>query len=209
LKEPKYRTYQPLLDEEKEALKDTEITKYEEKAKSGMLRGDSILSLLETRMRTSVSTPVETGSTKYKTLSSIGIDTGASYTDNGKLRIKSESKLRAALAEEPDAVMAIFNQAGNGDSNTNDVGIVNRMYDQFQTSMDLIKKKAGVFGSLENSSSIGSQLITLGKEILRKNDYLNGLENKLYLQFSRMERAMSDFNAQSSYLSNNISAMNK
>jgi flagellar hook-associated protein 2 len=81
------------------------------------------------------------------------------------------------------------------------------MYDDVKASMDLIVKKAGSFGTLESASSLGSQLSKLNKEIMRKNNYLSDVENKLYLQFSRMERAMSEFNSQSAYLGNTINAM--
>ena len=206
LKEPKYRDFQPLIDEEKEAMKDSDIEKYEKKAQSGLLKNDGILRMLESKLRGLAQKSVDNGSTTYKTLSSIGIGS-SDYKDEGKLTLKSESKLRAALAAEPDKVMAIFNNVGNGDSNTSDVGIVNRMFDEVKTGIDLIVKKAGTFGAFENVSSLGSQLSRLNKEIFRKNDYLNNLENKLYLQFSRMERAMAEFNSQSTYLSNTVMAM--
>jgi flagellar hook-associated protein 2 len=206
IKEPRYRDFQPLIEEEKETMKDSDIEKYEKKAQSGLLRNDAVLKSLETKMRNITQKAVDNGSATYKTLSSIGIGS-TNYTDNGKLSIKSESKLRAALAAEPDKVMAIFNNAGNGDANTADVGIVHQLYDQVKSSMDLIVKKAGTFGTFEKASSIGSQLSKINKEILNKNNYLTNLENKLYLQFSRMERAMSEFNSQSAYLGNTISAM--
>ena len=206
IKEPKYRDFQPLLIEEKESMKDSEIEKYEKKAQSGLLKNDTILKSLETKLRGHTQNAVDTGSATYKTLSSIGI-ASSNYQDNGKLTLKSESKLRAALAAAPDKVMAIFNNAGNGDSNTSDVGIVHKMYDDVKASMDLIVKKAGSFGAFESASSIGSQLSKLNKEIFRKNNYLGDMENKLYLQFSRMERAMSEFNSQSAYLGNTINAM--
>jgi flagellar hook-associated protein 2 len=206
VKEPKYRDFQPLIEEEKEAMKDSDVEKYEKKAQSGLLRNDAILKSLEMKMRNITQKAVDNGSSTYKTLSSIGIGS-TNYSDNGKLAIKSEAKLRAALEAEPDKVLAIFNNVGNGDANTDDVGIVHQLYDQVKSSMDMIVKKAGTFGAFEKASSIGSQLSKLNKQILDKNNYLSNLENKLYMQFSRMERAMAEFNSQSAYLGNTINAM--
>lgn len=205
--EPKYRSFKPLTAEEKEAMKESDIEKYEEKAQSGLLRNDSVLTMVESKMRTLVLQPVETGSAKYRTLSSIGITTGA-YQDKGKLQIKSEAKLRQALQEDPDAVIALFNKAGNGDSNVSDTGIANRLYDSVRAGMDLIRRRAGTFGDLEANSFLGNQIFKLNKEITKKQEFLVDVENKLYKQFAAMERAMSNFNAQSSYLGNNIAAMN-
>ena len=44
LREPKYKDYLPLTDEEREQLSDKQEEKLEEMARSGLLRNDSILS---------------------------------------------------------------------------------------------------------------------------------------------------------------------
>ncbi|TXK91548.1 flagellar hook-associated protein 2, partial [Parageobacillus sp. SY1] len=51
LKEERYRNYPPLTDEQKEAMTEKQIELWEEKARSGMLRGDSILSSGLSKMR--------------------------------------------------------------------------------------------------------------------------------------------------------------
>jgi flagellar hook-associated protein 2 len=204
-KEPKFRDYLPLTDEEKSALKETEVEQYEKKARSGLLRGDSILKEFETKMRAATSNPVSHSGTVYKTLTSIGIETGL-YTDFGKLTLKDESKLRAALAAKPEEVKAIFNNTGNGDSNTNDVGIANRLYTDVKNVIDKLTRKAGTASVVDNSV-LGKQILALNKDILKKTDQLTEIENRYYKQFSQMEGAMNNFNAQSSYLGNLISGL--
>ncbi|NLW48688.1 MAG: flagellar filament capping protein FliD, partial [Firmicutes bacterium] len=56
----KYNYYLPLTDEQKESMTEDQIEKWEEQAKKGLLRGDSILKEAINSMRSSVSRVVET-----------------------------------------------------------------------------------------------------------------------------------------------------
>lgn len=56
----KYDYYLPLTDEQKEAMTEDQIKKWEEQAKKGLLRGDSMLKEVINSMRSSVSRVVET-----------------------------------------------------------------------------------------------------------------------------------------------------
>ena len=49
--EERYRNYTPLTDAQREQLSDKQQEQWEEKAKSGLLRNDSILTNLLTKMR--------------------------------------------------------------------------------------------------------------------------------------------------------------
>ncbi|KOS04347.1 hypothetical protein AM598_01450, partial [Paenibacillus polymyxa] len=51
VKEEKYRDYQPLTDEQKKDMKENDITLWEQKAKSGLLKNDNILSSAVSSMR--------------------------------------------------------------------------------------------------------------------------------------------------------------
>lgn len=52
LTEKKYRDYTPLTEEQKKDMTEKQIELWEEKAKSGLLRGDTILSGATNQMRT-------------------------------------------------------------------------------------------------------------------------------------------------------------
>ncbi|WP_426450516.1 flagellar filament capping protein FliD [Paenibacillus sp. S-38] len=208
--EDKFRTYTPLTSEQKEAMKDTEIELWENKAKSGLLRNDSILMGLGNTMRTSMSDPVETGNANYKTLSSIGIQTG-SYTEKGQLYITSETKLREAIEKDPQAVINLFTQDGNGDTNRSDVGVGERLYQDLMGSLEKIAKKAGTsafsdMSVFKSDSDLGKRLTDLNTRIDTANDRLADIENRYYKQFAAMEAAMNKYNSQSSYLSNAFSS---
>ncbi|MFP3361935.1 flagellar cap protein FliD, partial [Planococcus sp. SIMBA_143] len=57
LTQKRYRDYQPLSDEEKEGRTEKQIELWEERAKSGLIRNDSVLSNALTKMRTALYTP--------------------------------------------------------------------------------------------------------------------------------------------------------
>lgn len=105
-----YRDYQPLTDDQRKAMSEDQIKKWEEKAKSGLLRNDNILSTLYNKMRSDVFSTVDNGSS-YNNLASIGIKSNG-YQDRGKLTV-DEKKLREALQADPEAVRNLFTQSGN------------------------------------------------------------------------------------------------
>jgi flagellar hook-associated protein 2 len=199
--ESKYRNYQPLTDEQKEGMSDREIDLWEEKAMSGLLKNDPILNKAISDMRFAATSQVETGDDTYKTLSSIGITTGA-YNERGKLYLVSETKLRAAIEANPDAIAQLFTASGNGDSDRSDVGITERIYEDIKVSMDRISQKAGRPSSLTDNSFLGKDLDRLNDRIDDSNRRLTDVESRYYRQFTAMERAINQLNMQSAYLAN-------
>ena len=73
LYEQRYRDYPPLTDEQKKEMSDREIELWEEKARSGMLRGDQLLSSIYNNIRSVTMARVEGLSGPYNNLSSIGL----------------------------------------------------------------------------------------------------------------------------------------
>jgi len=193
--EPVYRSYQPLTDEQKESLSEEQVKKWEEKAKSGILRRDSILSTLSFKMRAIMSSTVDNGS-EYNSLSAIGIKSN-SYTDQGKLYI-DEDKLRKALQEDPEAVKNLFTQTKEGEGTQ---GFVTRLYDDFSNTIKDLTEKAGAAGSSQfDQSTIGKLLDNAQDRIDRFEDILQRKENNYYRQFTAMEKAMSQYNSQGAWL---------
>ncbi|WP_438447378.1 flagellar filament capping protein FliD [Gorillibacterium sp. sgz5001074] len=207
INENKYRSFTPLTTEQKANMKDKEIELWESKAKSGQLKNDSILSQLVNEMRNAVVTSVNTGSTKYKTLSSIGITTGT-YQENGKLYLSDESKLREALEKEPEAVKALFTVDDDGAQHK---GFAEKLYDITFNAISSISTKAGTskYSSsdtfkLNADSLMGKELTSLDKEITNWNKRLVDIEDRYYKQFTAMETAINKYNSQSTYLSNSL-----
>ncbi|RHW33320.1 hypothetical protein D1B31_20615 [Neobacillus notoginsengisoli] len=191
-----YRDYQPLLEEQKADMSEKQIEKWEEKAKGGLLRNDSILTGVLNKMRGIMNSVVSTGSS-YNSLSSIGIGS-KSYQDRGKLYV-DEAKLHEAIQNDPDAVQKIFSQIGATDSGTN--GLVNQLSDEMQTAITQLTKKAGLTGNAElDQSNIGRLLARIQNDINRQTDRLFRKEDQYYKQFTEMEKAVAKFSSQSSWL---------
>lgn len=199
--ESRFQGYAPLSDEQKKEMKDNDIELWTKRARSGLLRNDSYLSQAVINMRMSIMSEVNTGSKDYKTLSSIGIETGK-YVENGKLYLADEKKLRKAIEENPGAVISMFTANGNGDADKSDVGIAERIYDHLKVTLDGITSRAGTVISLKDNSVLGKQLAQMDKDIDKWNVRLSDIENRYYRQFTAMESAINRYNSQSGYLAN-------
>lgn len=201
--EPVYRDYQPLTDEERKALTEKQIEQWEEKAKSGLVRGDSTLSSLVSMMRLHMTEAVDNGS-KYNSLASIGIKSN-SYQDEGKLYV-DEDKLRQALEEDPEAVQNMFIQGS--DEKGAKRGLIHRLISDVEDAMTNLTEKAGKTGSVnaDTKSVIGKLLRDLDKQIYEKDRDLSKKEDAYYKKFAAMEKAMSQYSAQSGWLAQQFAA---
>ena len=191
IEEKTYRAYTPLTDAQKDEMKESEVTMWEEKAKSGMLRNDSSISSMLSTMRSAFYTAVEGSGLSA---AEIGLTTGT-YSDGGKITI-DQNKLRTALQNNPDAVANMFTaKSTSTDSKTAfaESGLVVRISDA------LLKY---------TSSSTSNTLASLEKQITDSEDMESSLltrlsekEATLYKRFSAMESALASLNSQSSWLS--------
>lgn len=210
LNETKYRDFMPLTDAQKAEMKDSDIKAWNDKAQSGILRNDSILSEMVNNMRMDFATPIEGLTGKYKCAADIGIGTDSYIDDDGKLNDQftnggkiyvDEEKLEKALEEDPDAVYKIF---GNIGDTTDTQGVANRLYNQMYSSMKRLKDEAGYPGVTDTSSSLALDLRDYDKRLYDMNDRLKQAEDRYYKQFDAMETALSRMNQQSAWLSQQL-----
>ncbi|MCG3420569.1 flagellar hook-associated protein 2 [Oceanobacillus jordanicus] len=194
-KEERYRDYPPLTEEQKEEMSEDEIERWEERAKSGILRGETSLTSGLFDMRQSWYSSVETGG-EYKSLTQIGISTSSNYLDGGKL-IVEEDDLRAALQENPAGVQKLFANSSEGD----DRGIINRLEDSLDRTMNTIGERAGKATSTTlESYTLGKRMKDLNTRISDFEDRLTQVETRYWNQFTAMEKAISRMNNQSAQL---------
>ncbi len=212
------RDYQPLTQAQKDAMTEDEIKKWEAKAKTGLLKNDSIIQGIINDMRRVFSDPV---SGINASLSSIGITTG-SYDEKGKIHI-DEQKLREAIANSPDTVMNLFNRESDISYSANlgkedkaerysGNGLVNRLYDIIQdnirTSRDAnnhkgtLLEKAGVIGDASEFSNVFyKEIEDYNEKIASMNSKLAQIESRYYAKYAALESAISRMNSQSGYIS--------
>ncbi|TKC17043.1 flagellar hook-associated protein 2 [Robertmurraya kyonggiensis] len=200
LNEKKYRDYQPLTSEQKEAMEEKEIELWEEKARSGTLRNDSALSSALNKMRTDFYSPIS-GISGLSQLAEIGITTTANYMDGGKLTI-DEKKLKEAIANDPNAVRQLFAKEG---TETGDKGIARRLRDTLKSTMDTIEQKAGKATSVNTTFSLGRNLDSIEDQIDRFQERLIQIEDRYWRQFTAMEKAIQQANTQSAYITQQFS----
>lgn len=196
------RDYTPLTDEEKEALSESQIEKWEKKAREGILYNDSILKDTLSTMRQSLNTPLNVPKDQISMLSQIGITVNSDWRENGKLEI-DEAKLEEAITSNFEQVKQLFvmtSSAAEVPGKSNE-GIADRLYNALNKQMEAIKKKIGV-GSVDtiDDSVMGKQLKELNAQEARWKSKLLDVENRYYKQFTAMETALQKMNAQQASL---------
>ncbi|WP_404454403.1 flagellar filament capping protein FliD [Virgibacillus necropolis] len=199
LQEDRHRDYRPLTEKQREELSDRQQELWEEKAKSGLLKGDDLLSGALNDMRRDFYTPVNNGeiSSMYQQLTSIGIETTENYLEGGKLEI-DESKLKEAIQDNPEAVEKLFD--GGSDSSYGQKGILHRLYQSVNETMDVIKGKA-----IDSDHTMGKRIDDLDDRIDVFENRLVQIEDRYWRQFTAMEQAIQRLNSQSMFISQQFS----
>ncbi|RIW39053.1 flagellar hook-associated protein 2 [Bacillus salacetis] len=196
LGEKKYRDFQPLTASQKEAMEEKEIELWEEKAKSGTLRNDSVLSSALNKMRTDLYSPISGGTSETNQLAQIGIKTSSNYLERGKLII-DENKLKEAISKDPNAIYELFAKDGG---TTSEKGLARRLRETISTTIDSIEKKAGKSTSTNTTFTLGRNLDSIQDQMDRFEDRLVQIEDRYWRQFTAMEKAIQKANSQSMYL---------
>lgn len=203
--------YEPLTDEEKEAMSEKEVEKWEEKIKDSILRKDSTLSsvsnALKQVMLQGVNMLDEKGNALkdasgqaygHLYLSDFGINTlgyfNAADNEKGAYHIDGDpddtntsgngDKLKTAIANDPDKVVAFFSQL----------------------SRNLYEKLGDMMKKTEYSSSF-----TLYDDVSMKEEYkdytskitaqekkITDFEDRYYKKFSAMETALAKLSSKES-----------
>ncbi|AHF07799.1 flagellar filament capping protein FliD [Desulfitobacterium metallireducens] len=219
LNETRYKDYLPLTDDQKAAMKDSDITAWNAKAQSGMLHNDTTLTSLVNSMRNAFSGPVSgipatnvNGSfITYNSAASIGITTG-DYTEGGKLYLDT-NKLRTALQANPNVLNQLFGASGQtttGGVTTTDTqkqGIAGRLYDGIKTSLDQLVEIAGASAQIDTKSNYAKKISDYTKQISNQADRFSTMESAYYKKFNAMEVALQQMNSQSSWLSSQLSSI--
>ncbi|WP_413300395.1 flagellar filament capping protein FliD [Bacillus sp. 1P10SD] len=216
LTEKKYRDYPPLLDDQKKDMKDTDIKLWEDKAKSGLLAGDSTIQSFLTEMRNSLMSVVgdPSVSPSFTTLKSIGINFSTIYKDNGKL-VLDEEKLKGVLKTNLEDVKKLFTtkdrNAAISKTTANDKDLHDfsgfgwRMYDRLNETITQLGSIAGsLTGTIDTKSFMAKQTKSLDTNIYNEQNKINAYEQRLWKQFGAMEKALQQLNSQGSWLSQQL-----
>lgn len=192
--------YEPLTDDEKDAMTDTEIEKWEKKIKDSLLRRDDTLSGIMSTVKNSMAKSYTIGDKTYS-LSSFGIATAGYFSvdneEQGLYHIDGDpddsttsgktDKLKAALAEDPDSVVSFFQKVSND------------MYDALTKKMARTSLKSSY--TLYNDKEMQKQYDEYGDTIDKWDEKIENYTQKYVKQFSAMETAMAKLQSSTSQLS--------
>lgn len=195
--------YEPLTESDKADMSEEAVKNYEEKAKTGLLFGDTDLRTLYDKLLGSIQS---FGGDRVD-MESIGLTT--TYSGGVTTFSLNETKLRAALESNPDKVRTVFTKT----TETSESGTNGLMQSLKQTlnaygstslgSPGILVKKAGTKLSAVSllNNNLQSQIDIISKQIESWQTKLGDRVDYYTKQFTQLEKLMSTMNNQSSMLS--------
>lgn len=194
--------YDPLTDEEKEALSETEVEKWEEKIKNSLLRKDSTLEGVSSIMKEIMAQGVtmEDGSKMY--LFDFGIDTLGYFSsaDNEKYAYHIDGdkddtstsgnadKLSAMIAAEPEKLTEFFTKLSNN------------LYDALTKKMDRVEGMSSAF-TVYNDKLMQEEYDEYKEKIEAQQEKIDAFMDRYYEKFSAMETALATLQSKTNAVS--------
>lgn len=195
-------TYEPLTDAEKEEMSEDEITKWEEKAKQGVLYNDSTVSTVMSQMRSALYTSVTLDDGSKFGIYNLGIKTSSEWSEHGKLQI-DENAFDKAFENNEDAIIKLFTDSDTGMmKKLNSVinGAV-KSSGAANTRGTLVRKAGKADSSVTTDSTIYKEMVKMQDRLKELQDRYDTKEEYWWKVFTNMETAMADLNSQTSYIS--------
>lgn len=192
--------YEPLTDDERDAMSETQIEKWETKIKDSLLRRDTTLDSIMSAMMTSMAQSIEINGEKYS-LSSFGISTlgylNAAENEQNAYHIDGDEddentsgntdKLMAAITSDPDTLVAFMKQLSTN----------------LYTAIDNKMKSTTLSSAYKvyNDKEMDTQYANYTKLISDWEDKVSEKEEYYYNKFAAMESALATLQSQTSSLS--------
>lgn len=195
-------TYEPLTNAEKDEMSEDEITKWEEKAKQGVLYNDSTVSTVMSQMRSALYTSVTLDDGSKFGIYNLGIKTSSEWSEHGKLQI-DENAFDKAFENNEDAIIKLFT-----DSDTGMMKKLNSVIDgavkssgAANTRGTLVRKAGKADSSVTTDSTIYKEMVKMQDRLKELQDRYDTKEEYWWKVFTNMETAMADLNSQTNYIS--------
>ena len=191
--------YEPLTDEEKSAMSDKQVEKWEKKIKDSLLRRDSTLSSIMQTLTTSMSSVYEVNGKKYS-LASFGIKTKGILNSEANRQnayhidgdaddsdvASNADKLMAAINEDPEGVTDFMKQ------------LVDGLYKNLDKKMKSTSLKSAY--TIYNDKEMKTEYSSYTTQIKKWQDRLSAMEEKYYKQFAKMESTLTKLQSSTSGL---------
>ena len=193
------KDYEPLTDEEKDAMTDTEIEKWESKIKDSLFRRDEQLSSIMSVLTNAMSQGVVIDGKTYR-LSDFGIEgLGITYSaeneqnayhiagdKDDKLSADKADKLREMIASNPELVQKFFNK------------VASNVYDSLHTKMTSTTLRSAY--TVYNDKEMNNEMKQLKSKISDWETKVSKYEESWYKKFSKMETALTKLQSQTQSL---------
>ncbi len=189
--------YEPLTDEERSAMSESQLKEWDEKAKQGLLKNDSTLAAVEESLRTAMSTPVKLADGTSLMLSDFGISLG-DWSTKGVLVI-DEDAMNKGLEQYGDKVGEFMTASGGGSYGSKGIAErVNTALNDAVGSNGSITRLVGLSSSpyYTANNDYKTKIADNAKSIAEMLTYLQRKEDQYYTQFSAMEAAITESNNQ-------------
>ncbi|MBR1629593.1 MAG: flagellar filament capping protein FliD [Lachnospiraceae bacterium] len=200
------KDYEPLTEDEKEEMNDTEIEKWETKIKDSLLRRDTTLRGVISTMTSSMSQTYEVklkdGTTQKMALSSVGVHTlgvlNAKTNEQYAYHIDGDEddsntsdktdKLRAFIESDPDAAADLLSQVAQG------------LYKGLDTKVGKTTSDNSSAFTVYNDKQMKRELDTYKTSIKEWEQKIEDQEDFYYKKFTAMEKALANLNSTQSAL---------
>ncbi len=198
--------YDPLTEEQEEEMTETEIEKWNKKAKEGILYNDNEVRDFAFELH-GMMNDIVAGGISYDDLESIGITLSSDYADGGQLTF-DEDKFRTAMESDPSKVEDIM----CGTEDTKGFGaVINNEFTPYATRY--ASRNGNTYGRLievagseklvstKNKNEIYNKIQEYNEELEKWKDKLEIEEDRYIKQFANLETLINNMNTQASYLS--------
>ena len=189
--------YDPLTDEQKEAMSEKEIEEWENKIKGSLLRNDSTVYDVMMSMVQTMNSGFEIDGKKMY-LTDFGISTGGYFDteDNERYALHidgdtedsltgtKDDKLKGLIASDPEKVTAFFQNLSN------------TLYQNLYSKMGSTKLSS--IYKVYNDKQLKTEATDWDKQILELESKLSDMEDRYYSKFSKMETALAKLNSKQS-----------
>lgn len=193
--------YDPLTDDQRDEMSEDEITKWEEKAKQGVLYNDSTVSTIMSQIRSALYGSVTLDDGSKFGIYNLGIKTSSEWSEHGKLEI-DEDTFDKAFENNQDAIVKLFTDSDGIMSK------VNKVMDSAVKSTGKAENRGTLVRKAGKENSSVTTDSTIYKEMQRIQERMSDLQTKYsekeeywWKVFTNMESALSDLNSQTSYIS--------
>lgn len=186
-----HKDYGVLTKSQEEGMTKDQVEKWNAKAKEGLLYRDSYVRSIISDLRDAVINRVQSVPGRYSTLSSIGI---TAKNQTGHLQL-DETKLKNAIAAEPDAVNRLISYDDENDDYGNN-GVASRIFNKLGGRLKELERHSGVAADKTDLSELGKLIQNYEKQMSDFKKLMSSFESKLYQKYNAMETAISRLSTQ-------------